>query len=143
MSIASLDLDLEVFNGPFDLLLTLVLKEEIDLLEVDLAEVVRAPDKPGISNLIEVLAVTRGVAPEQIERDFEGKGYGDFKTAVGEEVAEWLRPTRERYLELREDTAAIEAIFEAGAAKAAAIAAPVVADVRDAMGVGKPVRSAT
>src|SRR5215213_1451693 len=42
MSIASLDLDLEVFNGPFDLLLTLVLKEEIDLLEVDLAEVVLA-----------------------------------------------------------------------------------------------------
>ena len=42
MSIASLDLDLEVFNGPFDLLLTLVLREEIDLLEVDLAEVVLA-----------------------------------------------------------------------------------------------------
>jgi segregation and condensation protein A len=42
MSIATLDLDLEVFNGPFDLLLTLVLKEEIDLLEVDLAEVVLA-----------------------------------------------------------------------------------------------------
>src|ERR671917_1592843 len=42
MSIAALDLDLEVFNGPFDLLLTLVLKEEIDLLEVDLAEVVLA-----------------------------------------------------------------------------------------------------
>src|SRR5215210_4421347 len=42
MSLATLDLDLEVFNGPFDLLLTLVLREEIDLLEVDLAEVVLA-----------------------------------------------------------------------------------------------------
>src|SRR3954463_8670436 len=75
-------------------------------------EIVCADDKPGISNLIEILAVVRGTAPSEIERDFEGKGYGDFKTAVGEEVAAWLRPTRERYLELREDTAAIEAIFE-------------------------------
>jgi tryptophanyl-tRNA synthetase len=106
-------------------------------------EIVRADDKPGISNLIEILAVVRGTAPNAIEHDFEGKGYGDFKGAVGEEVAAWLSPVRERYLELREDTAAIEEIFEAGAAKAEAIAAPVVADVRDAMGVGKPVRSAS
>ena len=54
-------------------------------------EVVRAPDKPGISNLIEILAVTRGVAPEQIEREFEGKGYGDFKQAVAEDVVEHAR----------------------------------------------------
>jgi tryptophanyl-tRNA synthetase len=106
-------------------------------------EIVRADDKPGISNLIEILAVVRGTAPAAIEHDFEGKGYGDFKTAVGEEVAAWLAPVRERYLELREDTAAIEEIFEIGAAKAGAIAAPVVADVRAAMGVGKPVRGAT
>jgi len=106
-------------------------------------EIVRADDKPGISNLIEILAVVRGTAPNAIEHDFEGKGYGDFKTAVGQEVAAWLAPVRERYLELREDTAAIEEIFEIGAAKAEAIAAPVVADVREAMGVGKPVRSDT
>jgi tryptophanyl-tRNA synthetase len=103
-------------------------------------EIVRADDKPGISNLIEILAVVRGTAPNAIEHDFEGKGYGDFKTAVGEEVAAWLAPVRERYLELREDTAAIEEIFETGAAKAAAISSRVVADVRDKMGVGKPVR---
>jgi tryptophanyl-tRNA synthetase len=106
-------------------------------------EIVRADDKPGITNMIEILAVVRGTAPDAIEHDFAGKGYGDFKTAVGEEVAEWLRPTRERYLELREDTAAIEQIFELGAEKAHAIAAGVVADVREAMGVGKPVRSPT
>jgi tryptophanyl-tRNA synthetase len=106
-------------------------------------EIVRADDKPGITNMIEILSVVRGTSPAAIEHDFEGKGYGDFKTAVGQEVAEWLRPTRERYLELREDTAAIEEIFELGAAKAAAIASGVVADVREKMGVGKPVRSAT
>ena len=64
-------------------------------------EIVRADDKPGISNLIEILAVVRGVAPEEIEREFEGSGYGDFKAAVAEAVVEWLAPVRERYDELR------------------------------------------
>jgi tryptophanyl-tRNA synthetase len=105
-------------------------------------EIVRGEDKPGITNLIEILAIVRGASPQAIERGFEGKGYGDFKTAVGEEVAAWLTPVRERYLELREDTATIEAFLEKGAAKAQAIAAPVVADVRDAMGVGPVRRSA-
>jgi tryptophanyl-tRNA synthetase len=101
-------------------------------------EVVRAEDKPGITNLIEILAVVRGVTPDAIEADFAGKGYGDFKTAVGAEVADWLAPVRERYLELREDTDAIEAFLAAGAEKAHAIASEVVADVRQAMGVGPP-----
>jgi len=103
-------------------------------------EIVRAENKPGISNLIEILAVARGVAPEAVEADFEGSGYGDFKRAVGEEVAAWLAPVRERYLELREDTDAIEGIFATGAEKARAIASEVVADVREKMGVG-PVRT--
>jgi tryptophanyl-tRNA synthetase len=102
-------------------------------------EIVCADDKPGISNLIEILAVVRGVAPADVERDFaDAGGYGDFKRAVGEEVAEWLAPVRTSYLELREDTAAIEEFLAAGAEKAHALAAPVVADVRDRMGVGRP-----
>jgi tryptophanyl-tRNA synthetase len=101
-------------------------------------EIVRADDKPGITNLIEILAITRGTSPDAIEQAFAGAGYGDFKSAVGEEVAAWLTPVRERYLELRDDTAAIEAIFAEGAGKARALAAPVVADVREAMGVGPP-----
>jgi len=105
-------------------------------------EIVRADEKPGISNLIEILAVVRGTTPSAIEHAFDGSGYGDFKAAVGQEVAEWLAPVRERYLELREDTAAIEAILETGAAKARAISSKVVADVRDAMGVG-PVRGSS
>jgi tryptophanyl-tRNA synthetase len=103
-------------------------------------DVVYDPEgKPGISNLIEILAVVRGVAPADVERDFaDAGGYGDFKRAVGEEVAEWLAPVRTSYLELREDTAAIEEFLAAGAEKAHALAAPVVADVRDRMGVGRP-----
>ena len=72
------------------------------------ADVLRGPDKPGITNMIEILAIVRGVAPEAIERDFEGLRYGDFKTAVGDEVAAWLAPVRERYAELRGDEAALE-----------------------------------
>jgi tryptophanyl-tRNA synthetase len=100
------------------------------------SDVVRAGDKPGISNMVEILAIARGVTPEDVERSFEGLGYGDFKTAVGDEVAEWLAPVRERYAELRGDEGALETMLEAGAEKARAISSRTLADVRDAMGVG-------
>jgi tryptophanyl-tRNA synthetase len=102
-------------------------------------EVRRAPDKAGISNLIDVLAVVRGADPAEVEREFEGSGYGDFKTAVGEEVALWLAPVRERYLELRGDGPALEATLQEGAERARAIASGTLADVRVAMGVGPAV----
>ena len=100
------------------------------------SDVVRGGDKPGITNLIEILATARGVTPEDVERSFEGLRYGDFKTAVGDEVAAWLAPVRERYVDLRADEDALEDMLEAGAEKARAIAAATVADVRAAMGVG-------
>jgi len=104
------------------------------------AEVRRAPGKEGITNLIEILAVIRRVDPAEIEREFEGSGYGDFKNAVADAVVGYLDPVRERYAELRPDEAAIEATLAAGAEKARAIAADTLADVRDVMGIG-PARS--
>jgi len=103
-------------------------------------EVVRAPDKPGISNLIEILAATRGTAPEDVEREFDGAGYGAFKTAVAEAVVAYLAPVRDRYHELRADEQALERTLEEGAAKARAMSSKTLADVRRAMGVG-PVRT--
>jgi tryptophanyl-tRNA synthetase len=99
-------------------------------------DVVRAPDKPGITNLIEILAVAREVTPEDVERDFDGKGYGDFKKAVGEAVVELLAPARERYQALRADEAGLERTLAEGADRARAIAQPVIAEVRAAMGIG-------
>jgi tryptophanyl-tRNA synthetase len=99
-------------------------------------EVRRAPDKAGITNLIDIASAVRGVAPEEIEREFEGSGYGDFKTTVAEAVVEYLAPVRERYRELRPDTAALEQALGVGAEKARAIARATLADVRDAMGIG-------
>jgi tryptophanyl-tRNA synthetase len=96
----------------------------------------RAPDKAGITNLIEILSVIRDVAPEEIEREFEGSGYRDFKGAVADAVVDYLASVRERYAELRPDEAAIEQKLAAGAEKARAIASETLADVRDAMGIG-------
>ncbi|HEX5714021.1 MAG TPA: tryptophan--tRNA ligase [Solirubrobacterales bacterium] len=97
-------------------------------------EVVRGPDKAGISNLIDILAVARGTDQAAIEREFEGAGYGDFKKAVAGAVVELLAPVQARYAELRPDEAALEATLAAGAEKARALAAPVLADVRARMG---------
>ena len=102
-------------------------------------DIVRADDKPGITNLIEILATVRDVAPDEIEREFAGSGYGDFKNAVADGVIDWLAPVRERYAELRADEAGLEALLETGAEKARAISSGTLADVRAAMGVG-PVR---
>ena len=99
-------------------------------------EIVRGDDKAGITNLIDIYAVARGVDPAEVEREFEGQGYGDFKGAVAEAVVELLAPVHERYAELRPDQAALEAALAAGAEKARAIAAPTVAEVRDRMGIG-------
>jgi tryptophanyl-tRNA synthetase len=98
----------------------------------------RAPDKPGITNLIEILASVRGVDPAEVEAEFSGARYGDFKVAVGTEVAEWLAPVRARYAELRGDEAELERILAAGADRARAMAAETVRDVRRVMGVGPP-----
>jgi tryptophanyl-tRNA synthetase len=100
------------------------------------AAVRRAADKPGISNLIDILAAVRGVSPEAIEGEFEGSQYGPFKAAVAEAVIGYLAPARERYEALRADEAGLERALELGAAKARAIAAETVADVRAVMGVG-------
>ncbi len=100
----------------------------------------RGPEKAGIGNLIEILSVVRGAAPEEIEREFEGSGYGDFKSAVADAVVDYLAPVRERYGELRRDESALEATLAAGADKARAIASDTLADVRQAMGIGTPSR---
>jgi tryptophanyl-tRNA synthetase len=102
------------------------------------SEVRVAADKPGISNLIEILAVIRGVDEATIERDFDGLQYGAFKTAVAEAVVDYLRPIRERYEQIRPDEAGIESALAEGREKAHALAADTLRDVRRAMGVGAP-----
>ncbi len=93
--------------------------------------------KPGISNLLEILAaIGRQDFPAEVAIQFEGAGYGDFKKAVAEAVVELLEPVQARYEELRPDQAELDRIFAIGAEKATALAAPVLADVRERMGYG-------
>jgi tryptophanyl-tRNA synthetase len=99
-------------------------------------EVKRGEGKEGIANLIEILAVARGISEEDVELEFDGSGYGDFKAAVAQAVVDFLAPVRERYEELRPDEAALEAALTAGADKAREIASGTLAEVRAAIGVG-------
>jgi tryptophanyl-tRNA synthetase len=100
-------------------------------------EIRRAPGKPGVSNLIEILAVARALTPEAVEAELaDARGYGDLKAAVAAALVDYLAPVRERYPALRADEAALEAVLADGAARARAIATPTLADVRERMGVG-------
>ncbi len=104
------------------------------------SEVRRAQDKPGVSNLIEILAAVRGVGPQEIEGEFAQARYGELKGAVASAVVDYLAPARERYERLRADEDALETILRDGAERARAIAAETLADVRERMGVGAPRR---
>jgi tryptophanyl-tRNA synthetase len=104
------------------------------------SEVRRALEKPGVSNLIEILAAVRGSDPAAVEADFGEARYGDFKTAVAAAVIDYLGPVRERYEQLRSDEQALEAILCDGATRAQVVASQTLADVRELMGVGAPRR---
>jgi tryptophanyl-tRNA synthetase len=100
------------------------------------SEVRTAPDKPGISNLIEILAVIRDVDHATIEREFEGQQYGTFKQVVAEALVDYLRPIRERYDDLRGDELGLQQTLADGAEKAREIASQTLSEVRERMGVG-------
>jgi tryptophanyl-tRNA synthetase len=103
------------------------------------SDIVRAPDKPGVTNLIDILAVARGTSPDAVEEDMRSaRGYGDLKAATAQAVVEMLAPVRARYAELRGDEQRLEAILAEGAEKARAMASETLTDVRAAMGYAPP-----
>ena len=82
----------------------------------------RSPEKPGVTNLIEIYSAVTGMTPEAVENEFNGKGYGVFKPAVGEAVVEALRPIREETERLLGDKGYLETLYRQGEEKAAALA---------------------
>ena len=102
------------------------------------SEIRRAPDKPGVTNLIEIISALAGETPGRVEQDLDGSGYGELKAHAAEAVIATLGEIQERYAELRPDEAALERTLAAGAEKARAIAAGTLADVRELMGIGAP-----
>jgi tryptophanyl-tRNA synthetase len=102
-------------------------------------EIRRGQEKPGVTNLIDLLAAVRDATPEQVEADLAGaRGYGDLKAAAAEAVVAMLAPVRERYAGLRGDAQRLEEVLATGAEKARGIASDTLRDVRGAMGVGPP-----
>ena len=79
-------------------------------------------DKPGISNLITIYSAVTGKTVDEVEKEFDGKGYGDFKLAVGESVADTLAPIKAAYDEIIKDKKALEALYREGAEKAEYVA---------------------
>jgi tryptophanyl-tRNA synthetase len=97
-------------------------------------EVCRGQDKPGITNLIDILSVATGEPPEAIEAQFESAGYGEFKEAVGEAVVALLAPVQNRYRELRADEPKLRELLAIGADKAREESAPTLATMYERMG---------
>ncbi len=94
-----------------------------------------AAEKPGISNLLTIFSTLSGRSISDIEAEFVGKGYGDFKGAVAEVVVEYLRPVRTKTLELLDDPVHLNAILKAGAEKAEVVARKTVAEVYERIGL--------
>ena len=90
--------------------------------------------KPGVSNLMGIYSAITGKTYEQIEAEFEGKGYGAFKPTVGEAVVELLRPIREETTRLLGDKAYLEGLYRAGAEKANAVAQRTLRKVHKKVG---------
>ncbi|MDP9498321.1 MAG: tryptophan--tRNA ligase [Actinomycetota bacterium] len=101
-------------------------------------EVVAAPDKPGITNLLTILSVATGRPVPELEAAYEGKGYGAFKTDVADAVVALLAPVRERYDELVADPDGLDAVLADGAVRAGEVARATMLTVRDRVGLLAP-----
>ena len=91
-------------------------------------------EKPGVSNLLEIMSVATGEAIDALERRFEGSGYGDLKEAVGESVVTLLTPIRERFEALRADERELQRLLGVGAEKARRASEPTLELMYDRMG---------
>jgi tryptophanyl-tRNA synthetase len=95
-------------------------------------------EKPGVSNLLEIMNVATGESIEALERRFDGAGYGEFKEAAGESVVELLTPIRERFEALRADERELQRLLGVGADKARRASEPTLEAMYDRMGFVKP-----
>ncbi|MCL2034186.1 MAG: tryptophan--tRNA ligase [Oscillospiraceae bacterium] len=100
-------------------------------------DVAYRPGKDGVNNLITIYGLITGKTIEETEAEFKGKGYGDFKLAVGEAVANHLKPVQDEYYRLMDDRAYLEACWKQGAEKAFAISSRTLEKARKKVGLLK------
>ena len=92
-------------------------------------------NKPGISNLMEIYGIITNKSMEEIEKEFEGQGYGTFKVAVAEAIIKELEPFRNKYNELMANPTLLEEIYNKGAKKASEVASKTLKDVYEKVGI--------
>ncbi len=95
-------------------------------------------EKPGISNLIELLTVVTGNTIQDVEARYDGSGYGRFKSDLADAIVEVLEPIQVRYRELRDDPAELMRLLAVGAEKARAVSAPTLAAMYERLGFTRP-----
>jgi tryptophanyl-tRNA synthetase len=116
-----------------------VLTKKVKSAVTDTGREVRvADDKPGITNLLTILSTVTGSEIAKLEAEYDGKGYGDFKTDVAEALVELFAPVQARYAELIADPAYIDKVLLDGAATARSVAVQTMATVRDRIGLLLP-----
>ena len=93
-----------------------------------------AEEKPGISNLLTIHSALSGRSVEDLENDYAGRGYGEFKKDLAEVVVEFVTPFRDRTLQLMDDRAELTAVLERGEDRAREVAERTLADVYDRVG---------
>ena len=94
------------------------------------------PERPGIYNLLMIYQSLTGQPQQEIEAEFAGKGYGDFKAALTERLVATLEPIQKRYHELMNDSATLEGILKAGADQVRPMAARTLQDIKNVVGLG-------
>lgn len=104
------------------------------------AQILYRDEQPGIKNLINVYSCVTGKTPAEVEREFDGKGYGDFKLAVGEAVANHLRPVQDEFARLSKDKAYIDGIIKENAEKAGYFANKTLRKVQKKVGFPERIR---
>lgn len=104
------------------------------------SEIIYSEDKPGIKNLMDIYSVVTNRSVAEIEKEFDGKGYGDFKLAVGEAVVDALKPLQTKMEELSKDKAYIDGIIKANAEKANYVANKTLRKVQKKVGFPERVR---
>jgi tryptophanyl-tRNA synthetase len=124
---------------------TLLMLDEPDVLRKKIKSAVtdsgtdvrRAAEKPGVTNLIDIMSVATGESPEAIESQYDGRGYGPFKADAAEAVVELLLPIQERYRRLRGNPAELQHLLARGAEKARKASEPTLEAMYDRMGFVK------
>ena len=100
------------------------------------SEIKSGEDKPALTNLLNIYSEFSGKSVQDIEIEFNGKGYGDFKKSLAEVIVEGLKPIQEKYQNLMNDKESLKAVLKAGSEKIAPVAQKTLNDLKEKIGLG-------